>query len=110
MESQIDENRALLNQTEVRRVVLDLPLLLLHKVPGPNVDVLEIDECSQEVVKVILTSPVVLLNELVLLIGEVDLLWRYFRASIIALPFLPIFVSQGLTELRTRYLFELSWI
>lgn len=76
MESQIDENGALLDHPEVRRVVLDLPLLLLHEVPGPNVDVLEIDVCSQEVVKVILASPVVLLGELVLLIGELDLPWR----------------------------------
>jgi hypothetical protein len=76
MESQIDENGALLDHPEVSGVVLDLPLLLLHEVLRPNVDVLEIDICSQEVVKVILAASVVLQGELVLFIGELDLLGR----------------------------------
>lgn len=75
MESQINKNRALLDDPEVGRVVLDLPLLFLHEVLGPDVDILEVDVCSQEVVKVILASSVVLLSELILLVGDLDLLW-----------------------------------
>ena len=66
--------RALLHDSKIARVVLDLPLFLLEELLGPDGGILEIDIVRQDVVKVNSILLLIFESELVLALSVVDLL------------------------------------